>query len=115
MNNELRRLAAWPCIATAVVDGDEVANLKLDKPMNLMLSQAIRREDTTASWADAFMVRTDDVPRVILRTMTSVGKPVFAWRDGDAESLSDARAGCDRLQSDLAPDFDLAGYFVGRI
>lgn len=40
------------------------------------------------------------------------GKPVIAMRKVHDAELSSARAECDKLQADLAPEFDLAGYFV---
>jgi hypothetical protein len=40
-------------------------------------------------------------------------KPVIAIRrQGAYAELAEARQACDRLQTDLAPQFDLAGYFV---
>ncbi len=39
-------------------------------------------------------------------------KPVIAIRKDAASEINSARAGCDRLQAELAPEFDLAGYFV---
>lgn len=44
---------------------------------------------------------------------TTCAKPVIAIRHVCAYAeLSEARRGCDRLQAELAPQFDLAGYFV---
>ena len=41
------------------------------------------------------------------------GRPVIAVRRGTTYAdLHEARAACDRLQAELAPEFDLAGYFV---
>ncbi len=42
-------------------------------------------------------------------------RPVIAIRRGVSYAdFHEARAACDRLQADLAPAFDLAGYFVAR-
>lgn len=42
-----------------------------------------------------------------------LNKPVIAIRRGvEYADLTAARAACDRLQAELAPEFDLAGYFV---
>lgn len=42
------------------------------------------------------------------------GRPVVAIRRGATYAdFQQARTGCDRLQAELAPEFDLAGYFVG--
>ena len=45
--------------------------------------------------------------------LANLGKPVIAIRRADRElDFATARAACDQLQADLAPEFDLAGYFV---
>jgi hypothetical protein len=45
--------------------------------------------------------------------MAACGRPVVAIRRGAAYAdFEHARIGCDRLQAELAPEFDLAGYFV---
>jgi hypothetical protein len=38
--------------------------------------------------------------------------PVIVIRKDPEADIKTARAGCDRLQAELAPEFDLAGYFV---
>lgn len=48
--------------------------------------------------------------------MSTCGRPVVAIRDGAAYAdFHQARAACDRLQAELAPAFDLAGYFVRTV
>jgi hypothetical protein len=44
--------------------------------------------------------------------MATCKKPVIAIRKDAESKIITARAGCDRLQAELAPEFDLAGYFV---
>jgi hypothetical protein len=45
--------------------------------------------------------------------MATCGRPVVAIRRGGTyANFEQARAGCDRLQAELSPEFDLAGYFV---
>lgn len=45
--------------------------------------------------------------------MATCGRPVVAIRRGATYAdFQQARAGCDRLQAELAPEFDLAGYFM---
>lgn len=39
-------------------------------------------------------------------------KPVIAIRKDSDPEIRTARANCDKLQAELAPEFDLAGYFV---
>jgi hypothetical protein len=48
--------------------------------------------------------------------MATCGRPVVATRRGAAYAdFEQARIGCDRLQAELAPEFDLAGYFVSAM
>lgn len=45
--------------------------------------------------------------------LQAVEMPMLALRRGvEFSDWHEARAACDRLQADLAPEFDLAGYFV---
>ncbi|QEG34835.1 hypothetical protein [Bythopirellula goksoeyrii] len=44
--------------------------------------------------------------------LATTDNPVFALSSGTASSIEDARALCDRWQTELAPEFDLAGYIV---
>lgn len=39
-------------------------------------------------------------------------RPVIVIHKNPGATIETARAGCDKLQADLAPEFDLAGYFV---
>jgi hypothetical protein len=39
-------------------------------------------------------------------------KPVIVIRKDPGADIRTARAGCDKLQAEFAPEFDLAGYFV---
>jgi hypothetical protein len=39
-------------------------------------------------------------------------KPVIVIRKDSEAEIRTARTGCDKLQAELAPEFDLAGYFV---
>lgn len=43
---------------------------------------------------------------------TGYGRPVLALRLGERGEIRTARRRCDRLQAELAPEFNLAGYFV---
>lgn len=100
---------AWqPAVALVLLDTDP------DKP------HAIKTACVThaacgfakASWADVIAIelnKTDQFPD----WAATCEKPVIAIRRQEAYAeLSQTRHGCDRLQAELAPQFDLAGYFV---
>ncbi len=66
------------------------------------------RED----WSQVIVVELNEDERPP-RAMQQIDKPLIAIRRGvDYSDLHEARAACDRLQAELAPEFDLAGYFV---
>lgn len=47
--------------------------------------------------------------------MAACGRPIVAiQRGGTYADFEQARAACDRLQAELAPEFDLAGYIVAK-
>ena len=65
-----------------------------------------------APWADVIVIELSETERPPAWAATC-DKPVIAIRSqGAYAELSQARHGCDRLQAELAPQFDLAGYFV---
>ncbi|MCH8839863.1 MAG: hypothetical protein IH831_04155 [Planctomycetes bacterium] len=65
-----------------------------------------------APWADIIAIELSETERPPDWAATC-DKPVIAIRrQGAYAELSQARHGCDRLQAELAPQFDLAGYFV---
>ena len=48
--------------------------------------------------------------------LVALGKPVVALRRSpEFGSFAESRAACDRLQAEFAPEFNLAGYFAGRV
>ena len=65
-----------------------------------------------ASWANVIAIEIDETESPPDWAATCE-KPVIAIRrSGDYADLANARRQCDRLQADLAPQFDLAGYIV---
>lgn len=71
-----------------------------------------RKKAALPDWASAVAVDLDSNERPA-PWLAHCGKPVIAIRRGGAYAdLHQARAACDRLQAELAPEFDLAGYFV---
>ena len=64
------------------------------------------------AWADVIAIELSETERPPHWAATCE-KPVIAIRRrGAYAELADARRGCDQLQADLAPQFNLAGYFV---
>ena len=64
------------------------------------------------AWAQVVGIELNGVERPPA-WLSACNLPVIAMRRGQTQSsFFDARLACDRLQSDLAPEFNLAGYFV---
>ena len=85
--------------------------------MNLLLAQQVKADDRiveadVAAAADVIAVELAEGDRPPA-WIAKVSKPVIAIRRGRVYAdFFEARAACDRLQAELAPDFNLAGYFV---
>lgn len=118
----LRNLARWPAVMMAVVRGGE----KLDRGLqqiapNLLLAQACPWEEVPqfrpAPWAAAVVVEIaehslpQDLTPSAVPAIRNLELPVFAQR-GVSNSAAGPRAECDRLQRELAPMCQFAGYLI---
>jgi hypothetical protein len=119
MARELVRASRWPAVLLAVVEESRVistqslpAGLPVLHPLDISSGKVASK---IASWADGVlveMVNSDRLPD----WLATLDKPVLAIRrDQQDVCLATVRRTCDRLQSDLAPQFDLAGYFIGSL
>ena len=110
----LRQLAWHPSVLAVLAD--DAAELA-DAPPSLVLGCAVTATlpaagDVIPKWAHVIAVELSAGERPPAR-LAHCGKPVIAVRRGASYAdVHEARAACDRLQADLAPQFDLAGYFV---
>ncbi|NOZ41468.1 MAG: hypothetical protein GXP24_14765 [Planctomycetes bacterium] len=69
-------------------------------------------ESIAHDWASVILVELNAGERPPA-WLANTKKPVIVIRRGeDYADFTAARAACDRLQAELAPEFDLAGYFV---
>ncbi len=69
-------------------------------------------ESIAHDWASVILVELNAGERPP-HWLANTEKPVIVIRRGeDYADFTAARAACDRLQAELAPEFDLAGYFV---
>lgn len=112
---------SWSPAIMAVIVSPEQLTLKANPPsthstsipvglaVNAQTTQAEHLENPTFDFY-AVQLNTDEHPPTWL---LEADKPVIAIRNGvDYADFSAARTACDRLQAELAPKFDLAGYFV---
>ena len=114
---QLKRYARHAAAAIAIVDGnlDTAPQLLRDAAPNLLLFQPESAEDhmwEAAPWAQGIMAPALNAAQFALAA-GSCDLPVLATRPlGPTDDLATARAACDRLQRDLAPYCQCAGYIV---
>jgi len=106
-----------PSVLLALVSAEQLAESDLDdhRPTHCCLTQSLSASSTPDELVDpqqvlAVELKPGEQPPAWL---ADFARPVIAIRHGeDYAELTAARAACDRLQAELAPEFDLAGYFV---
>lgn len=113
---QLGELARWGAVAMAILPTEiEVSAAALhDAVPNLLLAQRCHDDAAVepASWADVVVCQLSD-PARFSRAVASCPLPIVAQRElNETHSVADARTECDRLQRDLAPGGDYAGYLV---
>jgi hypothetical protein len=112
-NEVMERLAGSPSVALVLFRADQ---LPPDAEKGLgggcLLTACLRGDEAPPAWADALAVEVGPAERPPA-ALADAGKPVIVIRRGAPyPDVQAARSACDRLQAELAPQFDLAGYFV---
>jgi hypothetical protein len=117
----LLRLAWCPAVGLALLDEEPTSGFYQSPALKLgNVSDAAKPQAAGAAvcglahdhWADVIVFELAPGERPPAWAAT-VEKPVIAIRRGGTyPELAAARRGCDCLQAELAPEFDLAGYFV---
>lgn len=116
----LRRVAAVPAVAAAIVNADEnVADLRRAAP-NLLLGALGSASGQTRAERFDFTVLDATTPETISQIASHCAGPVLAWRPPSNETpsnetLTGAANDCDELQRDLARWGEFAGYLVGNL
>jgi hypothetical protein len=109
----MRRLSRWPAVGVVAVPGSVAPELT-QLGRNTILAQRFSAGEpvSPASWARAAiceLAQTDCLPE----GLAGCAVPLIAMRRADKlESVVAGRAACDRLQRDLAPFGQFAGYIV---
>lgn len=112
----LRRFAWFPAVMLVLVDDDAPSPLD-GVGSSLVAANVIDAESgpdrlARQPWVSVLAVELEPDQRPPA-WVAVCGKPVIAIRRGVSYAdFHEARAACDRLQADLAPEFNLAGYFV---
>jgi hypothetical protein len=113
--NELSRLGRWPAVAVVFLDTARPAGKELRlAARNTLLAQNLAAADTPvapSAWAHLlwWQVDADKTPAAA----PSHNLPIIAYRPTSKNAtIEERRRACDRLQADLAPLGDFAGYFT---
>lgn len=111
VTNALRQLTRWPAVAFVVLESDAIdaSSAKQIAP-NLLIG----RRATPEEFAGAdFVVCPANELQHFKEAASTLTVPILALRCmSPPQSIAEARAGCDRLQRDLVPLGDFAGYIV---
>jgi hypothetical protein len=113
--DELARLGRWPCVAIAVIDGETATGKELRlAARNTLLAQnlaGIHSLSAPALWAHLLWWQID-AGKVPARTPAQ-DLPIIVYRPAfENATIEESRRACDRLQAELAPLGDFAGYVV---
>ena len=113
--DEVRRIARWPSVGLAMIDASGLdQNQLLRSALNVVLAQCYSTGERVEpeGWATAVVGYVEE-PQSFSRQFAECRLPVLGSRRNDeAATLADARRECDRLQRDLAPYGDYAGYII---
>lgn len=101
---------AWQPAVSLVLVGDELQQ-GFYQPHGVKLG-VVNGAKPQAAEADVLWFELGSGERPPAWAVTCGGPVIASERGAAYAELSEARAACDRLQARLAPDFDLAGYFV---
>ncbi len=112
IDTELRRFSWYPAVAGVLLTPKSVGYTRL--PNGTKLGSVVGPNDVAENHSSGDLMVVDlqheETPPVWASQKT---KPAIAIRKRQEQvEIAEVRAHCDQLQADLAPDFDLAGYFV---
>jgi len=112
---DVRRLAQYSSVGVIVASESvaELSTLKSAAPNVIFARKSSELSATdVANWADLRLIDTGDTSD-LRQSFSAKPLPIVAVRRLEtAPSFAAARAECDRLQRDLAPIGDFAGYIV---
>lgn len=123
LTQSLLQAGCWPAVMLALLDSAPHAERSPDEPpLAGMSTGMIVAQSVSPTCADSVAAMASGGGGLVVELGEGERPPVWladqkqpaiaiCRRQSYADPLS-ARAACDRLQAELAPQFDLAGYFV---
>ncbi len=115
LEQEIRRLAKWPAVFFAVIDGQQPMDFDPRfVARNILFAVRIAGGEPTTPTPGAHAIWCDiGTENTTLAAATTCSIPIIVSRRGEPPGdLATGRGTCDRLQYDLSPAGDFAGYVV---
>ncbi|HEV3416072.1 MAG TPA: hypothetical protein VG056_04645, partial [Pirellulales bacterium] len=113
--SEIRRLGPWPAVFAIALDAALVGEIEVRAAAkNVLFAARIENMETMAvpAWAD-FVIGSVNLLDNLAEASNKLKIPIIAVRkSSDPIDIPQGRAACDKLQFDLAPFGNFAGYFV---
>lgn len=112
-DSDVTRLARWPAVQVITLDAPGLSQEppRARAQLPLIAQRVLNVADVCRSWETTLWVRLQD-PTQDIPTIAAQAGPVMVARTTTATELGDVRRACEQLQRDLAPELNLAGYFV---
>lgn len=107
MVTAIERLAWFPAVYMVLTTTGQ----RLSPSSQIPAAEIVKAGDEPTLLSQAIIIELGPGERPSAWTATC-DKPVIVIRKDSEADIKAARASCDRLQAELAPEFDLAGYFV---
>jgi hypothetical protein len=103
----IERLAWYPAVYMVLVTAGQCASLS----SQVLVTEIVMADKEPTGLSQAVIIKLDPNERPPAWAATC-DKPVIVIRKDPEAEIKTARSACDQLQAELAPEFDLAGYFV---
>jgi len=113
-HQKIQQLDWHPAVQVILVDSDQLHKLLSTeaRPQQCLIAECLANRNSSSSMSGDLIAVELAPGEIPPQWLAACGKPVLAIRLNQQTSLPEARRKCDALQAELAPDFDLAGYFV---
>jgi hypothetical protein len=103
----IERYAWFPAVYMVLA----TAGQRLDSLTQVPVAELVKAGDEPTASGQAVIIELKSTERPPAWAAIC-DKPVIVIRKDEEAEIKTARSACDRLQAELAPEFDLAGYFV---
>jgi hypothetical protein len=114
LTDEIRRLGKWPAVFLVVLESEQPADFD-PRPLarNLLFAVRHQADKPPGSWSWGHVLWCEIDREQVPARCSGLPRPIIAVRRlQNYTEIPTARSACDRLQLELAPLGDFAGYVV---